>query len=412
MAKTVMLAILSILLVCCIILQPDVSFQASLKGLSIWWDIVFPGLLPYFVLYEIMLAFGLAHGLGALLQPVASRLLRMPGEAVIGLAAGWMGGYPAGAEQVARLCREGRLNNSQGQHLLALSHMPNPLFMIVIVGASFLQTPTAGLIVAAGVWLSALWLLLLSSIWPQFPHTKPHNQQPAPARPHPRHGLLAAAAFAMKTGRESDGRSFGRVLGESVTASVQRLMIVGGFMIVASVLARLAEPLLLPLSNMGFPFVGQVLFEGHLGAYAASLWNLPGAGLPLICAAIAAAVSWTGISGILQAGYSIGGTGLKLIPFMMYRLNHAVHAFLVTLLLWGPAGKLFSMLVPDGGFPVLAEGTTRLSSHGPLSEAQAFTAVTMPTLWPYSAAIFVGGAVLLCGLYFLFKWRPVGRTEI
>ncbi|MHA7962981.1 hypothetical protein ACX93W_02470 [Paenibacillus sp. CAU 1782] len=408
MAKTVMLAVLSILLVCCIILQPDASFQASLKGLSIWWDIVFPGLLPYFVLYEIMLAFGLAHGLAALLQPVAARLLRMPGEAAIGLAAGWMGGYPAGAEQVARLCREGKLNNSQGQHLLALAHMPNPLFMIVIVGASFLQAPTAGLIVAAAVWLSAIWLLLLSSIWPQSPQPKQQVQQHDHSSP--KAGLLAAAALAMKAGREHDGRSFGRVLGESVAASVQRLMIVGGFMIVASVLARLAEPLLIPLTKMGFPFVGQVLFEGHLGAYAASLWSTPGAGLPLICAVIAAAVSWSGISGILQAGYSVGGTGLKLFPFMMYRLNHAVHAFLVTLLLWGPAGKLISIIVPGGGFPVLAEGTTRLSSHGPMPEAHVFTAANMPTLWPHAIAIFICGIALMCSLFVLFKWRSLSRN--
>lgn len=68
MFRTIAFAILSTLLVGAIIVQPDASFQASLQGLTVWWNIVFPGLLPFLVLFEIMLAFGLAHGMGALLS--------------------------------------------------------------------------------------------------------------------------------------------------------------------------------------------------------------------------------------------------------------------------------------------------------------------------------------------------------
>lgn len=411
MAKTALLAILSLILVGSIILQPDASFQASLRGLTVWWDIVFPGLLPYFVLYEIMMAFGLAHGLGALLQPVSSRLLRMPGEAALGLVLGWTGGHPAGAEQVARLKEAGRINRQQSQLLLSYSHMPNPLFMTVVVGAAFLQNPIAGFIIAAGVWISAFWLLLLNSLWPS-PGTA--------TDPEPNHGkkvmrdnigLIAAASKAMQEARLRDGRSFGRVLGDAVSSSVQKLMLIGGFMIFASVLARLSQPVLSPLLERGFSFAGPAFFEAHLGAYAASLWDLPGAGLPLVCAMVAAVLSWGGLSGILQAAYAVAGTDIRLGPFILYRLNHALHAFLVTLLLWGPLAKLITMLLPDGGFPVWSNGNSRLSLFEPIRHIPAFSIGGLPSLWPYAAFLFAFGIVLLAVLRMMLKPRPAFKNR-
>lgn len=407
MPKTAMLAILSILLVGSIILQPDASFQASLRGLTVWWDIVFPGLLPFLVLYEMMLAFGLAHALGALLQPAASRMLRLPGEAALTLVIGWLGGYPAGAEAVASLRKRELVNESQGQLLLGNVHMPNPLFMLVIIGAGFLQKPLAGMLIAAAVWLSALWLLLLSSL---FAPSAGKSSSPMDVGAAERTGLLRSAARAMRDGRERDGRSFGRVLGDSVSASVQRLMMIGGFMIFASVLAKLTEPLFAPLAKLGVPFLGAAFFEGHLGAYAASAWQSPGAGLALVCAAIAAVLAWSGLSGILQAGYAVSGTGLKLWPFVLHRLNHAVHAFLVTLLLWGPLGSLLRKLWPDGGFPVLAGGQRVLSPFGPGTSALSLDAGQLPSLWLYSTAAFAAIALLLGALALTLRRIRIWRS--
>ncbi|MDQ6419302.1 nucleoside recognition protein [Paenibacillus sp. LHD-117] len=397
MAKTITLAILSILLVGSIITQPDASFQASLKGLTVWWNIVFPGLLPFLVLYEIMLAFGLAHGMGALLRPTMNRLFRLPGEAALPVVLGWLGGYPAGAEAVASLRKRDLISRSQGQQLLAYAHMPNPLFMLVIVGAGFLHKPLAGVLVAGAVWVSALWLLFLSSLFrirrsavslaDQAPKESA-NAAMEPTAP-PKRGLLRAAASAMQEGRERDGRSFGKVLGDSVTVGVQKLMMIGGFMIIASMLAKLAEPLYAPAVKLGLTFFGPAFFEGHLGAYAAAVWELPGTDVAMVCAVIAAVLAWGGLSGILQTGYSVAGTGLKLLPFALHRLNHALHAFLLTLLLWKPVGSLVGRLAPNASFPVISGGEYHASSFGIRFPAEAVTAGQLHGLWPYAAGTFV-----------------------
>ncbi|MFD0587875.1 nucleoside recognition domain-containing protein [Paenibacillus sp. GCM10027627] len=405
MPKTIFLALLSVLLVGSVILQPDASFQASLQGLTVWWNIVFPGLLPFLVLYEIMLAFGLAHAAGALLQPAMQRIFKLPGEAALAIVFGWMGGYPAGSEAVASLRKRELLSKAQGQRLLAYAHMPNPLFMLVVIGAGFLQKPLAGLFIAVSVWASALWLLLLGSVFGNSSTQSEHGKNAAKA---PQTGVARRMAHALQEGREQDGRSFGKVLGDSVAAGVQKLMLVGGFMIFASVLAKLTEPLLAPLVKGAFSlsFLGPAVFESHLGAYAASIWHAPGANIAFACALIAAIVAWSGLGGILQTGYAIAGTDLKLLPFAAHRLNHSLHAFLLTLLLWEPMMLLVQKLVPNGSFPVILSGQYYPASIGSALPAAPMTMDAMPAIWPYS----VGAAAILFAAALTAYWLARPRT--
>ncbi|WP_169083115.1 nucleoside recognition domain-containing protein [Paenibacillus sp. PL91] len=409
MAKTVLLAFLSVSLVVAIILQPDASFQSSLQGLTVWWNIVFPGLLPFLVLYELIAAFGLASAIGSLLQPVMTKWFKLPGEAAIAIVLGWMGGYPAGAEAVASLRKKSLVSKQQGQRLLALAHMPNPLFMLVVVGAGFLHKPIVGAIIAAAVWISALWLMLLMTLVSPKGQTVDSPVTSANANGSEQTGgMLQRAAEALRIGREQDGRTFGKALGDSVAASVQKLMMIGGFMIFAAVLAKLSEPLLSPLlAKAGLSFVSQAFFEGHLGAYAAAIWDSPGAGTIGNAAAIAAVLAWSGLSGILQAGYSITGTDLKLLPFVAWRIAHALHALLFILLLWKPITTLLSPLLAPSARPTF----TDMSNTPDQAVAVAVKAGDLPVLWQFSISACV--LLALFGLIvsiILLPFRRANRT--
>ncbi|WP_028611081.1 nucleoside recognition domain-containing protein [Paenibacillus harenae] len=406
MAKTVMLAIISILLVTAIILQPDAAFQSSLQGLTVWWNIIFPGLLPFLVLFELMAAFGLAHAVSTLLQPAMGRLFKLPGEAALGIVLGWLGGYPAGAEAAASLRKRKLVTKQQGQRMLALAHMPNPLFMLVVIGAGFLHKPIVGSMIAAAVWLSSLWLMLAVTL---FSRDRIERESPAAKEDEPIRRLLERAAEALQRGREQDGRSFGKALGDSVSASFQKLMMIGGFMIFAAVIAKLSEPVFGPLLSVsGLSFLTQAFFEGHLGAYAAAVWDGPGSGSLINAAAIAGVLAWSGLSGILQAGYAIAGTDLKLLPFIAIRTAHALHAFAFMLLLWKPVTLLLRMILPPGTAPAFLPGDGY--------ELEAAAAVTvkagdLPLLWPYSVtACFMLAFIGLMISAVLIPYRRTGRS--
>lgn len=62
-----------------IIAFPEDSFRAALDGLAVWWEIVFPALLPFFVASEILMGLGVVHMLGVLLEPLMRPMFNVPG---------------------------------------------------------------------------------------------------------------------------------------------------------------------------------------------------------------------------------------------------------------------------------------------------------------------------------------------
>ena len=99
MIRTLLLACLSILLVATIIYRPDDAFQASLQGLTIWWNIVFPGLLPFLTLLELMLAFGAVHPLEFYLNHLCAAYSACPEKPDWPLPSGGRAGFPLARNQ-------------------------------------------------------------------------------------------------------------------------------------------------------------------------------------------------------------------------------------------------------------------------------------------------------------------------
>lgn len=334
--KTIFIALTMLFLVLSVVLSPDVALQASLSGITIWWNLVFPGLLPFFILYELVLAFGLLHGINAMLAPFVTRLLQLPRAAGIPLLMSMSCGFPTGVEPTIKLLEDGQLTKAQAQRLLAYIHLPNPIFIIVIIGAGVFQLPFYGYIILASVWLAALLLMLA--------HTRLSSRHDKTAlKPSSSH-MESYFASAMQFGRELDGRTFGQVLGDSVYGSVQKLFIVGGFIIFASVLAAFIHPVFNAVMPQ-LPFLEQMLLEQHVGSFAIAEWASQQTNTVVALALIAACLGFTGISGILQVTYyTFRHRDIKLLPFVGYRLIHAALSFVLLIMLWKPLSWIIAKL--------------------------------------------------------------------
>lgn len=334
MHKTILIAVTMLFLVLSVVLSPDVALQASLSGITIWWDLVFPGLLPFFILYEFMLAFGLIHGFNALLAPFITRFLKLPPDAGIPLLMSMSSGFPTGVEPAIKLLQDGRLSLQQTQRLLAYSHLPNPVFIIIIIGAGLFHLQHYGYIILLAIWLAAFAIMLVHAQLNS--HDSATGKFQATNRPY--------FIEAMRLGQQLDGRSFGRVLGDSVYSSVQKLFIVGGFIIFASVIAAFIHPLINKLLP-GLPFVEQALLEQHIGSIAIANWAIEQHHIIAALALIAACLSFTGVSGMLQVSYYSYSHGIRLAPFLRYRIVHAAASFVVLLIIWKPLSWIFGQLL-------------------------------------------------------------------
>ncbi|MFE4569221.1 sporulation protein [Paenibacillus chitinolyticus] len=381
---TLLLGSLAAALVASIIAFPDKALQASLEGITIWWNIVFPALLPFMILTELLLGFGVVHALGTLLEPLARLLLRLPGTGGLALAAGALGGFPSGALFTAKLRGRKLLTRGEGERLLALSHLASPVLIVTVIGTGFLHSPRLGLLLAGVHYGGAL---LLGFVLPR--QKKPAGERarghavradaPAPGRggaatPVKRRGagsgasgapLWRQAAGSLARARSEDGRAFGQLLGEAVTASVQSLMVIGGYIMIFSVIIHmLTMPDMLQAAGglLGLPVgpdllhhLASGLFELHLGAHAAAGEQALPQSIKL--ALIAAFLGFGGLSSHAQALSAAYGAGLRYLPFLMARLLHASFSYLLVLLLWR---------FTSGLFPSVSSGRQTLEVSGTL----------------------------------------------
>lgn len=346
---TALLAALAALLVLSIIAYPDQAFAASLQGLTVWWTYVFPALLPFLILSELLLAYGFVHGLGKLLEPMMRGMLRLPGAGGWALALGATIGLPAGARATAVLHKQGLLTRSEAERLLAVSHLNSPVFIVTVVGAGFLHSARLGLALTVIHAASALAVGVTMRLWSRRETRSEAHRQASLQPADTGHGSLLRQAYeTLHDAHVKDGRPFGKLLGDAVSTSVQTLMMVGGYMIIFSVAVQiidvtrairlLQEAAAFALQSEEFRNAIRSgvsgLLEVHIGSYAVSEQSEL-AGAPL-AAAVAALLGWGGLSSHAQARSLTYEAKLRYGHFLASRFLHAAYSFLLTFAAWKP----------------------------------------------------------------------------
>ncbi|MEC0202069.1 nucleoside recognition protein [Paenibacillus lautus] len=344
--NTILLGAAAFLLVLAVVSAPEPAFQATLQALKLWWNIVFPALLPFLVLVEILIAYGWAHGVGVLLDPLMKKIFKLPGAGGWVLITGMTAGFPAGAQAASGMYTQGELRAMDAGRLAALSHFCNPMTILVVIGTGLLHKPEAGYLLLIVHWISGLlaaWIFSLfhkpASSKGTRPFTATFNQ--VRTNEFARRPLLKRAATATQEAHQRDGRSFGKLLGDSVTRSVQTLMMTGGFILFFAVLTRVLTGHLLPQLP---PYLVSGILEAHLAAQSISSSAFQAGVLQL--AVLSAALAWSGISAQLQSLSLMRETGLSWRYFMMKRALHSVLAFGITLAMWKPVSAISAGIMP------------------------------------------------------------------
>ncbi|MEA4882114.1 MAG: sporulation integral membrane protein YlbJ [Clostridia bacterium] len=370
-----------------IIALPEVSFRASLDGLRVWWEIVFPALLPFFVASEVLMGLGVVHFIGALLEPLMRPLFGSPGVGAFALAMGLASGYPMGARITARLRREGLCSRVEAERLVSFTNTADPLFMAGAVAVGMFHAPRLGPLLAASHYISAILLGFLLKFYGRAEDERPTELY--------RRGesLLSRAAHELYTARKQDSRSFGQIFGDSIRESVNTLLLVGGCIMVFSVIVRvlavfhgtelISAPIAAILSPLGVsnkiisPLVSG-FFEITIGSELASRAAAPIAQRVVATSAI---IAWSGLSVFAQVASMVFGTDVRLTPYLAARTVHAALA--------GAAAIVLMRIWPLADNTVLAVGaaytypgfvSTLLNSCASLGKLMGFGAAATVVL--------------------------------
>ncbi|SDS20507.1 sporulation integral membrane protein YlbJ [Paenibacillaceae bacterium GAS479] len=352
---TALIAVLLMLLMACF---PAPVLESSLKGLSIWWDVLFPALFPFFVLSELMLGLGIVHFAGKLLDPFMRPVFRIPGSGGFVLAMGYLSGYPVGARLTSQLWDQRLINKVEGERLVAITTSSDPIFLIGAVSVGFFHQAAIAPVLAAAHYGGSLLIGLLMRFHGRDETTSDTAAENglgkstgarSASRARSQRGL-SAALKAMHVARQLDGRPFSVLIKDAIQSGLKLMIVVGGLVVLFSVVMELLrQTALLNLLEQALGLVFQAfggsptsattivngLFEVTLGAKSAAETEAP---LMHQTALAAWVLSWAGLSVHAQIASLLSHTGMRYRPFLIARFLHGLLAASLVYILWGWLG--------------------------------------------------------------------------
>ncbi|MGB9887557.1 MAG: nucleoside recognition domain-containing protein [Moorellales bacterium] len=360
------------LLVC----YPHASFAATSRALSLWWQVVLPGLLPFLVASALLNRLGITYLAGRWLEPVTRRLFNLPGAAALVIVLGYSSGPPVAATMVAELRRRHLCTRHEAEKLLGFAHNASPLFLLAAVPVGMLGNAALGWPLAAAHYGANL---ILGLCWRWYGC----GDRAAPGRER----LLAGAADLLSGYEIAPATGLPGLTADAFLQAFRTLLLVAGYMTIsavglalleeAGILLLLEETLFRPLLSWLSlsPDLGEALATGMvemtLGAHHASQVSAP---LIDRLSVISLILGWSGLSVYGQVASVLTGTDIRLTPYLLSRLAQGLLASGLVRL-WVPA------VVPTSGFSAPA------------------TATTWPPRWAFGASLLLLGVGL--ATYFL-----------
>lgn len=144
-----------------ILLNPTLSIKSAKEGANIWFNILLPSLLPFFILSNLVIELGLMDVLGKLLNPIISPVLNISGQGIFPLIMSVMSGYPVGAKLTSKLRETNSISKLEGDRLIAFASTSGPLFIIGSVLIGMLNSPDLSFLMLMPHYLGTFTLAII-----------------------------------------------------------------------------------------------------------------------------------------------------------------------------------------------------------------------------------------------------------
>ncbi|HAP32626.1 MAG TPA: hypothetical protein DCQ14_06210 [Firmicutes bacterium] len=166
---------------------------------------------------------------------------------------------------------------------------------------------------------------------------------------NPEKKLFSQALLAMVKARQQDRRPFGQIMGDTVRDSMNTLMLIGGFIMLFSVIIAMLQLAgiagffiniiayflrIVKLDETLAPALFSGLLEIDLGCQLAG--SLQHVSMEQKIIAVSAIIAWSGLSVHAQVASIISPTDISIVPYSLARILHAVLAAFYSMLLIGP----------------------------------------------------------------------------
>ncbi|MEY4480757.1 MAG: hypothetical protein RLZZ267_1435 [Bacillota bacterium] len=278
--QSIQLAIWTLILALFLLGYPRQMFAASLQAFQLWWQVLFPLFLPYFIVTGIVPLYKL------------------------GIFSTWFTASTVIAEPITQARRLGLLTRQQAEHKLAFAHATPLITIWILTLAVWHQPQYLFSLVASQVCAQLVMLFSLhKTALTRLPITLTSTQ------------------------------SLGQLLSESVRKAVQHLFQLAGWMMVAAIAWMFADLsgawTVLPDAIPSFFLLS--LLDLPLGVAMLAQSAIPPAHVPITVSLCSAAIGWGSLTGLLRVQAYLHGTDIRFTRLVVAKLIHAALSFIICL---------------------------------------------------------------------------------
>lgn len=322
--KRNILPILFILFTISLLIFSNSNLQATKAGLNLWANSVVPSLFPFLVATELLSYTNIVNFISRKLDNLMRPIFNVPGSAAYPFILGMISGYPVGAKAVCQIYNEGLCTKKEAEIMLAYTNNSGPLFIIGTVGISMFGSTTIGLIllfthILASISVGIIFGKIIKNDTVELSH---------------KFTKINSARVSFST--------LGEVLGKSILNSIKTILMIGGFVVIFSVIISILKnsgildifTQIIKVFLGNFEFISSIitgLLELTNGLNAVSNIHIKNISINiLVCAFL---LGFAGISIMLQILSVISKEKLSIKPYIFGKLLQAILATMYTFVL-------------------------------------------------------------------------------
>jgi len=317
--KQLILPLILVLFTGCIVIFSKSNLSSAKSGLVLWANSIVPTLFPFFVATELLSHTNFAYYLGKILNRFMKPIFNVCGEGCFAFIMGIISGYPIGAKIAANFRENDICSKEECERLLSFTNNSGPLFIIGTVGVSMFGNSTIGFLLLITHLLASISVGIVFRFW------KSNIKS------------TSCSNNAYENSKDNISLSnLGRVIGESISNSINTILMIGGFVVLFSVIISILQTsqILDVLSNCIRPLfrLFNIPAEFATGFFSGILeltnglniiCNIPAKKLSINIIVASFLLGLGGISILLQVWSTIAKTDLSIKPYILGKFLHA-----------------------------------------------------------------------------------------
>ena len=217
--KKVVPSLILILFIIGLMLFSNTNLMAAKKGLTLWANSIVPSLFPFFVATELLSKTNFVYFIGKFFNNIMYPFFNIPGEGSFALIMGLLSGYPVGAKIATNFRKNNVCSKEECERLLSFTNNSGPLFIIGSVGISMFGSSAIGFLLLISHILASITVGFIFKFWKYNKKSK-----------------TSLNTYNSKHSNTLNISNLGEVLGNCITSSINTILMIGGFVVIFSVI--------------------------------------------------------------------------------------------------------------------------------------------------------------------------------